>query len=133
MVKLDNKFEKFKNATKRLNEANTAYKSEKTNDLYQDALIQRFEFTFELAWKTLHQFLILQGVTNLFNTPKAILKEAFNAGYISDEETWGSILEDRNLMSHTYDESVAARIAEDISTKYCKLLSSLYKTIQDNL
>lgn len=133
MVKLDNKFENFKNATKRLNEANTAYKSQKADELYQDALIKRFEFTFELAWKSLYEFLIAQGHTNLFTSPKPILKEAFRAGYISDEQIWNNILEDRNLMAHTYDNSLAERIAEDISTRYCKLLTALCKTIQDNL
>lgn len=133
MVKLDNKFENFKNAVKRLNEANTAYKSTKSNELYQDALIQRFEFTFELAWKCLREFMVLQGIVNLFNTPKAILKEGFSAGYLDNQDIWNKILEDRNLMAHTYDNSLAERIAEDISTQYCKVLAALCKTIQDNL
>lgn len=133
MVKLENKFENFKNAAKRLNEANTNYKKDTSNSFSQDALIQRFEFTFELAWKCLREFMVLQGVVNLFNTPKAVLKEGFSAGYLDNQEIWNNILEDRNLMAHTYDNSLAERIAEDISTRYCKLLTALCKTIQDNL
>ena len=55
MIKLANKFDNFNKAVKRLNEANIAYKKNRDDDIYQDALIQRFEFTFELAWKTLRE------------------------------------------------------------------------------
>lgn len=53
MAKLNNKYDNFSNAVNRLNEANIAYRRNPENDIYQDALIKRFEFTFELAWKTL--------------------------------------------------------------------------------
>ena len=61
MVKTENKYINFNNAVKRLNEANVLYKKNSDDDIYQDALIKRFEFTFELAWKTLRQFMIDSG------------------------------------------------------------------------
>lgn len=134
MIKLDNKFDNFKNAVKRLNEANTAYKSMKSNELYQDALIMRFEFTFELAWKCLREFMLAQGyLKDGLNSPKVVLTKAYGESIISDESAWLSMLNDRNLMAHTYDNAIALRIAEDISNRYAKTLAALVKTIQSNI
>ena len=63
MTKPENKNANFSQAVKRLNEANIGYKRNADNDIYQDALIKRFEFTFELAWKFLREYLEDQGPT----------------------------------------------------------------------
>ncbi len=92
---------KFRKALDRFSEA---LKQEK-NDLKVDASIQRFEFTFELAWKTAKRALLLEGI--ICKTPRECLKESFRLGLLQDEEKWLAMLDDRNAMSHIYSEEEA--------------------------
>ena len=69
------------------------------------ALSQTYEITFELAWKTLKDFLESKEVVAQF--PRDVIKEAFKNKIIREGETWLDMLEKRNLMSHTYDETTA--------------------------
>ncbi len=131
MSKINNKLANFANANKRLKEAVTAYKNDNKNSLYRDALIQRFEFTFELAWKTAAEILRGQGCIPEILSPKSVLRSAYAAGYITEEKIWLDILNDRNSMSHTYDEETAQRIADDISNRYAKEMNSLFKKLSD--
>lgn len=122
-----NKFENFFEALKRLNEMNVAYKKAKDSeyeDMARDALIQRFEFTFELAWKSLKEFLIYSGYVEA-TAPRSVLELAYREGFISNEAVWIAMMNDRNLTSHVYKEEQAKEIAQNISLKYCKELSSL--------
>lgn len=120
----ENKISNFYNALKRLNEANVVYKKSKNDDICRDALIKRFEFTFELAWKSLKEFLTFNGVT-VRDTPRDVLKTAYQGGFINNEKVWLAMMEARNLTAHIYKEAQAVAIADDISVKYCKELSSL--------
>ncbi len=123
--KSETKLENLSHAIKRLREAVTAYKNESDNKLYRDALIQRFEFTFELAWKSATEILRENGIILDIISPKSVFKSAYSVGYIEDEEIWIGILEDRNLMSHIYDEETADRIADDICNRYTKAFGNL--------
>ncbi len=123
--KIQTKLINLTNANKRLKEAVTAYKNNPDNSLYRDALIQRFEFTFELAWKTTAEILRDHGVVLEIVSPRTVLQSAFSVGYVTDEETWLQILEARNLMSHIYDEETAIEIADDICKNYAKAISAL--------
>ena len=76
----------------------------------RDAAIQRFEFTSELAWKSLQKFLREQKI--ICRSPKECLAEAFKFGLIADDELWLKVLEDRNLTVHTYNEEVADEVYE---------------------
>lgn len=131
MKKVETKLQNFTSANKRLREAVTAYKNDKDNALYRDALIQRFEFTFELAWKTTAEVLREQGIVIEILSPKSVFKAAFSAGYIDDEDVWVKIIDDRNSMSHTYDEETAIKIADEICNRYCKPMSALLKKLSD--
>jgi nucleotidyltransferase substrate binding protein (TIGR01987 family) len=73
-----------------------------------DGTVQRFEFVFELAWKTLKAALEAEGVGA--RTPREVLREATRAGWLADEDAWLEMLEDRNLSSHTYSEESAREI-----------------------
>ena len=73
-----------------------------------DGTLQRFEFTFELAWKTLKDALEKEGVEA--RTPREVLREAYGAGWLDDEEAWIDMLRDRSLSSHVYSEEAAAEI-----------------------
>src|ERR1051325_9170025 len=75
------------------------------SDLEKEGAIQRFEYTVELAWKALKDYLEASGVALDQKTPKHVIKQAFAANLIQDGQTWIDMLETRNRLSHTYDES----------------------------
>lgn len=121
------KFENFKNALDRLKDG--ILKFDEANDLLRDGLIQRFEFTFELSWKTLKVYFEDEGLIGL-NSPKAVLREAFSAGIIKNDELWLRMLNDRNLTSHIYSEQVAIEICDNIKEKYVIALNELKEQIE---
>lgn len=133
MSRMEDKFDSFNNAVKRLNEANIAYRKDKKETLYQDSLIKRFEFTFELGWKALRDFLTEQGYALKIASPKGVISFSYQEGFLADEQVWLSMLQARNGMAHDYDRILAAEIAEDISNRYCKELQKLCKFISENL
>src|SRR3954468_10431238 len=108
--------EKLRKACSRLREALEV----PVTSVVQDGVIQRFEFSFELAWKTLKIFLRQEGIVAL--TPREALKGGFRAGWITDESAFLSMLNDRNLTSHLYDEAEASSIFERIKDVHAKTL-----------
>lgn len=74
----------------------------------RDSVIQRFEFCWELAWKTLRLKLEAEGI--LVNTPREAWQEALRAGLIEDGNAWSAAQKNRNLTSHTYDEKLADEV-----------------------
>ena len=98
-------------------------------DIAQRAgIIHFFEMTFELAWKMLKDYLEDQGFVGL-NSPRTVLKQAFESELISDGHSWLQILRDRNLMSHTYDETTAVTVEALIRDTYAPLMVALHKTM----
>jgi nucleotidyltransferase substrate binding protein (TIGR01987 family) len=77
-------------------------KAASLNRLEKEGVIQRFEYTFELSWKTMKDYLESQGVAVSY--PREVLKEAFAHGLVEDGEVWMEMLERRNMLAHTYDE-----------------------------
>lgn len=120
----ENKISNFNSALKRLSEANVEFKRNKKNGLYRDALIKRFEFTFELSWKCLKEYLEFNGVP-VRDTPRDIIKTSFQRYLINDEQVWLDMIDARNKTAHIYKEEQAIAVAEDISVKFVKALSAL--------
>ena len=110
MKKLKNKLINFEKALQRLEEASIEFRKEDSSDIVRDALIQRFEFTYELAWKTIKVFLEDIGIPDK-NSPKAVIKEAYSQKIIENEKEWLLMLNDRNMTSHIYKEEMAEEIA----------------------
>lgn len=94
----------FRRAVERLGEALARPKDE----FLRDSAIQRFEFTFELAWKVLKLYLEREGLEA--RSPRAAIRGAFQVGLLPEDPGWLEILELRNLTSHTYDEALAERV-----------------------
>ncbi len=96
------------------------------SQLEKEGIIQRFEYTFELAWKVLKDKMEYDGLILDKISPKMVIKEAFRSKYIRQPEVWLKMMGDRNLMSHTYDflkfEAVIASIAES----YLPMLDDWY-------
>lgn len=80
----------------------------------RDVVILRFVLVFETAWKALRQCLASEQITARY--PKEAFRGAFQAGWIDREELWLKMLEDRNLVAHTYNERTAIRIYEDVKS-----------------
>ena len=123
MSKFTEKYEKLISATARLKQAIADYDSLRL-DSVRDGVIQRFEFCTELAWKTLREYLIEQGYTDI-NSPKSVMKTAFSDGLLKDETGWLEILEARNITSHVYDENTAATLFDNIKKIYTPLFEEL--------
>ena len=87
-----------------------------TDALDRDGVIQGFEFTFELLWKTLKLLMESEGVR--CTTPRECLKAAFRWGLIHDEQAALDLLDSRNRMSHTYSEQDALRVYEEIKETF---------------
>lgn len=127
MGEFSEKYEKLQHAVARLRESIAEYR-ETPSSTVRDGVIQRFEFTFELAWKTMREYLLDQGYSEI-NSPRATLKQAFVEGMISDE-AWLAMLTDRNLTSHVYDDDTAAQIFDHIQGQYLSLFDGLIKYLK---
>ncbi len=124
-VRWKQRFENFERAFGLLGEA-FAQSPEEMSDLEKEGAIQRFEYTFELAWKTLKDYLVYSGVVFDQITPRSVIKQAFAAKIIKDGQTWIDMLDQRNLMSHTYDDE-SFRIAFDsISRSYLTAIEQVF-------
>ena len=89
----------------------------KLTELEQQGMIQAFEFTHELAWNTLKDFLEASGVTELYGSVKAT-RSAFSRGLIENGEVWMEMIKSRNRSVHAYDQATADQIAADILASY---------------
>ncbi|MCQ3936743.1 MAG: nucleotidyltransferase [Chloroflexi bacterium] len=111
------RFNHFTKALAQLREAVSLAQERPLSKLEEQGLIQAFEFTHELAWNTLKDFLEERGVQNLYGSKDAT-REAFKTGLIENGEAWMDMIQSRNLTSHTYDETTAAQIASAIRVTY---------------
>ena len=121
------KLTNFTNALTRLKEGSLIW--EAAGDLGRDGLIQRFEFTFELAWKTLKACFEEEGLLGL-TSPKTVLREAFSAGLIKEDELWLAMLEDRNSTAHIYGEPLAIQICHRVQEQYIGALEALNEQLR---
>lgn len=94
-------------------------------------LVQAFEFTFELGWKTIKDYLYEQGIDTRF--PREALKEGFHTQIIVDGHIWIQMLEKRNELSHTYNEEVARHAVEIIKNSYYQAIEQVYLYLKERM
>jgi len=94
--------------------------------LEKEGTIQRFEYTFELAWKLLKDYLEAEGALVAPLTPRQVIKDAFAARLIADGQTWIDMLDHRNLLAHTYDASVFEAAVAAIAEHYLPALADMH-------
>jgi nucleotidyltransferase substrate binding protein (TIGR01987 family) len=94
------------------------------SELEKEGLIQRFEYTYELCWKTLQDLLKHRGYVDLMG-PGPVLAQAAVDKYIDDGKAWKKMTKSRNLTSHTYNQETANRIVNDITKYYYSLIKTL--------
>ena len=107
------RFQSFRKAFSQLSAAASLASQRKLSDLEQQGLIQAFEFTHELAWSTLKDFLESRGATNLYGSKDAT-REAFAKGLIANGDEWMAMIQSRNLSSHTYNEKTTNEVTTAI-------------------
>lgn len=109
----------------------TAIKITQPSIIERAGLIQFFEMAFELSWKLLKDFEESEGFG--VKSPRDAIKQAFQAGFISQGHAWMDALEDRNLTVHTYNETIAIEVEVKIRTKYFPLLQQFYQDFNAKL
>jgi nucleotidyltransferase substrate binding protein (TIGR01987 family) len=100
-----------------INEDGTINKDSFLDDIIKEGLIQRFEYTHELAWNVMKDFLVNAGNNNIFGSKDAT-REAFASGLIINGEVWMDMIKSRNKTSHTYNEETADDIFMKIVHEY---------------
>lgn len=123
-IRWKQRFENLEKAFERFKEALDAEKIEPKNHLYQIAVIGAYQFTFELSWKTLKDYLKYNGVD--VSLPREVIKQSFHHHLIADGMLWIEMLEERNIMAYVYQEVAAQKALENIKNKYLSAILELY-------
>ena len=126
------RFENFDRALGLLREA-LANGQENLSPLEQEGAAQRLEYTLELAWKCMKDYLEDSGVTISPATPRQVIKEAFVAKIITDGQTWIEMLNHRNLLSHTNDFAVFEEAIRATEDRYLPTLQALHEFLSKEL
>lgn len=115
-IRWKQRFSSYKKALVKLNEAVEVVQKSHSNeiqDIIKEGLIQRFEYTHELAWNVMRDFMFWQGNPEIYGSRDAT-REAFSIGLIEDGHQWMQMIESRNKTSHTYNEATATEIYDAI-------------------
>ncbi|MDA7704884.1 nucleotidyltransferase substrate binding protein [Rickettsiales bacterium] len=123
------RFDNYKRAFLLLREAMELRSEKKITPLEEEGIIQRFEYSWELAWKTLKDYLDNEGVVLEKITPKEVIIKAIEAKIIIDREKWMKTLDDRNKMSHQYSHEVFSQVIENIENNHFGLFDYLYEKL----
>jgi nucleotidyltransferase substrate binding protein (TIGR01987 family) len=123
-IRWKQRFQNFQKAFVLLHEALEHGPSE-LSLLEKEGVIQRFEYSFELAWKTVKDFLEDSGLVITPVTPRQVLKDAFAAKLITEGQVWIDMLDHRNLLSHSYDSAVFEEAVEAIAARYLPAMEQL--------
>lgn len=125
-IRWKQRFQNFDRAYVRLSEA-LEHGPTALNQLEKEGVVQRFEYSFELAWKTVKGYLEEGGFVFEIVTPPQVLKDAFAAKVITDGQVWIDMLDHRNLLSHTYDQSSFEKAVAAIATRYLPAITALHE------
>jgi nucleotidyltransferase substrate binding protein (TIGR01987 family) len=120
--RLDN----YKKALTHLTSAVELSNARELSELEYQGMIKAFEFTFELAWNVMKDYLTDMGITDIIGS-KGAIRQAFNSGLIVEGQTWMNMIDSRNQASHTYDEEIAAKLVKDIKEQYIGEFESFFQ------
>jgi nucleotidyltransferase substrate binding protein (TIGR01987 family) len=126
-IRWKQRYNNFRNALQTLTEAVALAQQRPLSKLEQQGLIQGFEFTHELAWNVLKDYLEAQGFVGLIGSRNAT-RQAFKDALIQDGEAWMDMIKARNLTSHTYNTAIASEIAGDILSRFYPAFSAMANT-----
>ncbi len=123
-IRWEQRFSNYQKALQQLEDAVQLSQKRELSVLEKQGLIQGFEYTHELAWNSLKDFLEYQGHQDIYGSRDAIRK-AFQLGLIEEGEGWMDMIKSRNLTSHTYNEETAEAIYTAVSQTYFPLFKQL--------
>ena len=124
--------QRFSNYRKALSQLTEVVNQDALNKFEAQGLVKAFEYTFELAWNTLKDFLEYQGVSDIVGSRDAI-RTAFAAGVLEDGHVWMRMIESRNKTTHTYNEATAKEIVAAVKTEFHSAFCELEKTLAKRL
>ena len=129
MSRFEERKKDYKSALLRLKEAI----AEEPTEIVIDGTLHRFEFTFELAWKTIKDYLEYMGIVNKIGSPRENIQLAYKQGIIDDGELWIEIMLSRNALSHLYSEDESRKIYSAIKEKYVTAFEILEEKFENML
>jgi len=124
------RFDNYKRALKQLDDAAALAGERPLTDIEEQGLVKAFEFTFELAWNVMKDFLSMKGITGIIGSKDSV-RHAFNQGLIADGHVWMNMIDTRNESAHTYDGGTKDRIVSAITGQYCGELDAFAAAMQD--
>lgn len=126
---IEERYGNYKNALERLKEAML----EEPTAIIIDGTIQRYEFTFELAWKIMKDYLEYNGFVDGLSSPRNIIQLAFQNKIIKNGNIWIQMMLDKNLLSHLYDEEKSREIYNNIKNNYLAEFEQLKHFLEENI
>jgi len=132
-VRWKQRLENYLRALQTLRRAVELAEQRPLSELEQQGLIQGFEFTHELAWNVLKDYLEEQGIVGIIGS-KGAAREAFKNGLIENGDVWMAMVQARNLTSHTYNPATAEEIVANILAEFYpafEQMASTFTTLAD--
>lgn len=124
--------QRFQNFEKAFLQLKRFIQKGKLNEFEEQGLIKCFEYTYELAWNLMKDYLVYQGIVGITGSRDAI-RQAFNKGLISNGDTWMQMIGDRILTVHTYNEETAEEVESNIYNHYFDEFEAFYSTMKEKL
>ncbi|MEQ1560910.1 MAG: nucleotidyltransferase substrate binding protein [Methyloglobulus sp.] len=131
-IRWQQRFANYKKALAQLRNAVELSQQRALSQLEKQGVIQAFEFTHELAWNVLKDYLEDQGMQNI-NGSKDTTRAAFKVALIVNGEQWMAMIQSRNLSSHTYNEHTAEQLVTAILSVYFPLFEALQTEMENHL
>ena len=129
-IRWKQRFENFHKAFLLLSEVIEQRDISQLTPLEKEGLVQRFIFTFELAWKTLKDKMTYDGILISKISPRYVFKLAYQKRYIDNIELWLKMIDDRNIMSHNYDEKNFNNLLKFLFQEYYPILKEFHNNIR---
>ena len=128
-IRWKQRYDNFERALRQVELAAELQAQRPLTDLEMQGMVQSFEFTHELAWNVLKDYLAYEGITGLVGS-RSTVREAFKQELIADGALWIDMIDKRNLSSHTYDLALARKLVEAISGPYLTAFRELRERLK---
>ncbi|MBF4695161.1 nucleotidyltransferase substrate binding protein [Fusibacter ferrireducens] len=129
-VRWKQRFDSYKKALSQLKEAIELMSQRPLSNLEKQGVVQAFEFTHELSWNLMKDFLEDRGNTGIYGS-RDVTRQAFKYELIVEGDIWMNMIKSRNLTSHTYDETTVDEIIRLVSKQYLRAFIELEDTFLD--